>query len=172
MHWGHAVSKDLLSWEEVDVALFPDDMGYIFSGCGIVDKRNLLKVKNSEYDTIVLFYTAAGGTSQLSAEKAFTICMAYSVDNGKTFVKYKRNPIIPNITPLNRDPMVVYCDDLLCYVMVLYLHGSKYCLLRSENLIEWCAFQTIELNLNSECPLLYSLYADNDKKQIIFKCTY
>lgn len=166
MHWGHAVSKDLLHWEEVDAALFPDDCGYIFSGCGIVDKRNLLKVKNSECDTIVLFYTAAGGTSQLSQGKDFNVCMAYSTDNGKTFIKHKKNPIVPNITQLNRDPNVVYCDDLLCYVMVLYLHGSKYCLLKSENLVDWCAFQTIELSLNSECPLLYSLCVDNDERQL------
>lgn len=45
MHWGHAVSKDLLHWTEKDVTLFPDEDGMKFSGCAVIDKDNLVGVK-------------------------------------------------------------------------------------------------------------------------------
>ena len=54
MHWGHAVSKDLLHWTEKDVTLFPDEDGMKFSGCAVIDKDNLVGVKEGE--TPPLFY--------------------------------------------------------------------------------------------------------------------
>src|SRR5580658_840037 len=40
MHWGHAVSKDMVYWREQPIALYPDTIGYIFSGSAVVDKNN------------------------------------------------------------------------------------------------------------------------------------
>lgn len=161
MHWGHAVSRDLLHWDNLDVALFPDDKGFIFSGSAVADKDNIMGIKE-QCTPIMLFYTAAGGTSERSRGEPFTVSLAYSVDGGHTFTRYEGNPILPNIAGKNRDPKVVWCTSMNCYVMALYLEDSRYCLLSSENLVEWKVFQIFTLPGDSECPDLYALTLDGD----------
>lgn len=154
MHWGHAVSDDLLHWTELEIALYPDDLGTMFSGSAIIDKDNVTGFKTDEHDPLLLFYTAAGNP--------FTQCLAYSTDGAKTFVKYEKNPIIPNVIGANRDPKVIYCDELGCYVLALYLDGNTYTLFRSDNLLDWSEYQRIELPGDAECPDFYplTLYLD------------
>jgi sucrose-6-phosphate hydrolase SacC (GH32 family) len=149
MHWGHAVSHDLIHWEEKDIALYPDGFGTMFSGSAIIDRRNVTGLKTGDYDVILLFYTAAGDI--------FTQCMAYSADGGETFIKYAGNPVVPNITGSNRDPKVIWCGELESYIMALYLDGNTYALLRSDNLICWSILQRLELPGDSECPDFYPL---------------
>lgn len=149
MHWGHAVSSDLLHWEEKDIALYPDKFGTMFSGSAITDKRNVTGLKSGDDDAVLLYYTAAG--------EPFTQCMAYSTDGGENFIKYSDNPVVPHIMGSNRDPKVIWCSELECYIMALYLDGNIYTLLRSDNLISWSEFQRIELPGDSECPDFYPL---------------
>lgn len=149
MHWGHAVSRDLVHWEEKDIALYPDTSGTMFSGSAIIDSRNVTGLKTGDDDVILLYYTAAGDI--------FTQCMAYSADGGETFVKYAGNPVVPHITGANRDPKVIWCDECECYIMALYLDGSTYTLLRSDNLISFSELQRFELPGDSECPDFYPL---------------
>lgn len=163
MHWGHAISRDLLSWQNLDIALSPDEKGFMFSGGGIVDKGKLIEAKNG-YSPILLFYTSAGDTSILSKGEPFAVCMAYSQDGGKTFIKYPGNPILPNIARHNRDPKVVWCEQMGKYIMALYLEKSRYCLLSSENLTDWKVFQVFHLPGDSECPDLFQVCFDSDPK--------
>ena len=89
MHWGHAISKDLIHWEHQPVAIAPDALGTIFSGSCVVDKDN---TAGFGAGAIVAFYTSASDRQVQS--------MAYSLDNGRTFKKYDRNPILtssPNL---------------------------------------------------------------------------
>ena len=60
MHWGHAVSRDLVQWQELDIALYPDEMGPMFSGSAVVDWNNTVTLSDDDKPAIVLFYTAAG----------------------------------------------------------------------------------------------------------------
>ena len=161
MHWGHAVSRDLLHWENLDVALFPDEKGFVFSGSAIADKENILGLKGQN-TPILLFYTAAGGTSERSRGEGFTVSLAYSADGGQTFTRYEGNPLLPSITSKNRDPNVTWCEALNSYVMALYLEDSRYALLSSDNLIDWKVFQIFTLPGDSECPDLYPLSLDDD----------
>jgi fructan beta-fructosidase len=74
MHWGHAVSKDLLHWEEMNDALFPDPSGTMFSGSAVTDLNN---TAGWGENALVVFYTAAG--------KEMTQNIAFSTDEGNKF---------------------------------------------------------------------------------------
>lgn len=157
MHWGHAVSHDLLHWEEKDIALFPDGLGTMFSGSAITDEKNASGLGEN---AMLLFYTAAGGTSVLSNGEPFTQCLAYSTDNGTTFQKYAGNPIVSHIAGSNRDPKVVYVEELDKYVMALFLKENEYALLTSEDLLCWEELQRLTLTGDAECPDLFPLSCD------------
>ena len=171
MHWGHAVSGDLLHWKQVDCALYPDALGTMYSGSGIVDKENLSGLKDGAEDVLLCFYTAAGGENRMSqlAGAKYTQCLAYSTDGGATFRKYGKNPIVPHISGANRDPKVIWCAPLGCYVMALYLEGDRYALLTSINLTEWTPLQELQLEGDDECPDFYPLVcADDGAEKWIF----
>ncbi|MBR2353588.1 MAG: glycoside hydrolase family 32 protein [Clostridia bacterium] len=159
MHWGHAVSTDLLHWEEQDIALYPDDGGLMYSGSAIQDTNNLLGLQAGETPTTLLFYTST---------KPFMQNIAYSTDGLKTIHKYEGNPVVPKIIHGNRDPKVVFCEELNAYVMALYLKGNNnetYALLKSRNLTEWTLLQEIEMAGENECPDFFSLLGPNGEKK-------
>ena len=162
MTWGHAVSEDLIHWHELDSALQPDRLGTMFSGSGIVDKNNVSGLKSGEADPILLFYTAAGGNSALSAGKPHTQCMAYSIDGGKTFTKYANNPVIEHIEGGNRDPKVVWCEEMGCYLLALYLDRDEYVIFRSDDLTHFTEIQRLHLKGDDECPDIYPLNVENE----------
>lgn len=125
MSWGHATSKDLINWTHKPVVLHRDGLGEIFSGSAIVDKYNDAGFGK---DAIIAFYTNAGiGQMQ---------CLAYSLDDGKTFIKYKNNPILTsNITDF-RDPKVFWHKETKKWIMLLAVdqHMEIY---SSLNLLNW-----------------------------------
>lgn len=166
MHWGHAISTDLIHWEELECALYPDKLGTVFSGSAVVDYQNVTGLKRGNYDPIILFYTAAGGSSLLSKDQKFTQCMAYSTDGGNTFIPYENNPIIGNIIGGNRDPKVQYDPVSGRYIMALYLDKNEFLLLFSKNLINWERGQTINLPGDAECPDFYPLAVNGDPENI------
>ena len=81
MSWAHAVSRDLVKWEYLPTALYPDQIGAIFSGSCVIDKNNTAGFGK---DAMVAIYTSAG--------RKQTQSIAYSTDNGRTFTKYDKTP--------------------------------------------------------------------------------
>lgn len=156
MHWGHAVSPDMIHWEEKDVVLFPSDDGMKFSGSAIVDEQNLLGLQQGDTPTVVLYHTVTEPSRQ---------CIAYSTDNLKTVIDAAETPIIPNLVGYNRDPKVVYCDELKCYVMALYMEKDIYALFSSADLRNWKKFQELHLPGDSECPDLFVLTDANGNRK-------
>ncbi len=166
MHWGHAVSSDLLHWQEREIALFPDERGTMFSGSAVVDFDNRSGLQEGDDPAILLFYTAAGGTSRLSEGQSFTQCLAYSTDGGQTFRKYAHNPLVPWQADNNRDPKVVYHAASDAYFLALYLTEQRFALFRSENLLDWQLTQEIRLPEDAECPDFYPLLLDGEEKWV------
>ncbi|WMJ89024.1 glycoside hydrolase family 32 protein [Anaerocolumna sp. MB42-C2] len=159
MHWGHAVSKDLMHWEHKPVALSPDQNGTIFSGSGIIDVFNNL---NYGKNTQVYYYTAAGGTNEWSKKSdiLFTQRMAYSTDGGNTLIKYEHF-CMDHIIKENRDPKVFYHNKSAAYIMVLYLDGNDFAIFRSDDLIKWEETQILHFDGMWECPDLFELPVGN-----------
>lgn len=156
MHWGHATSHDLLHWEEKDIALFPDNMGTMYSGSAIEDVNNVTGLQEGDKPPMLLFYTAAGDRNMLSMGKGRTQCLAYSNDCGQTFKKYDGNPVIDHVISYNRDPKIVWVEEIKKYLIVLYLHEDKYGFFVSDNMIDWTLLQEIKIEGESECPDIYN----------------
>lgn len=158
MHWGHAVSSDMIHWEETDIALFPDKSGAMFSGSAIADEKNLLGLQKGELPTVLLYYTATTPYEQY---------LAYSTDGLRT-VNKTDTPVIPHIVGSNRDPKIVFCEEWNAYALVLYMTESNYAFFKSEDLKHWEKIQEITVVGENECPDLFPLATDDGKRKWVF----
>ena len=98
MHWGHAISNDLVRWEHLPIALYPDSLGMIFSGGAVVDEKNTSGLGTAENPPLVAIFTYHNdrdGKDQ-GRNDYQTQGLAYSLDNGRTWMKYENNPVIKN----------------------------------------------------------------------------
>ena len=132
MHWGHAVSKDLIHWEHLPVALYPDEIGTMYSGSMAYDENNSSGFAKYGEKPMVAVYTAHNMETGLEQQ-----CIAYSLDQGKHFEKYYGNPVIKNPgTPDFRDPRVFWNDKKDCWSLVLASgdHAEFYA---SQDLKNW-----------------------------------
>ena len=83
--WGHAVSNDLIHWEELRDAIHPDNLGVIYSGSAVIDKLNTMDFQSGDEKPLICIYTSAAGRSPWSKGKPFSLSIAYSNDRGRTF---------------------------------------------------------------------------------------
>ncbi len=158
MHWGHAVSRDLVHWEELGDVLYPDHLGVMFSGCAVVDWQNTTGFQDGDDPPLVLIYTAAG--------EPFTQCLAYSADGGETWVKYTGNPVLGHVAGHNRDPKVIWHAPSQQWVMALYLVDNDYALFGSPDLKTWRKLCDVHIGTayggTTECPDFFELPVDGD----------
>lgn len=155
MHWGHAVSHDLLRWEELPDALYPDQHGTMFSGSAVVDYDNTAGFNKGETPAMVAIYTAAGERQ--------TQCVAYSLDKGRTWTKYEGNPVIDSKSQWDsqdtRDPKVFWYAPSKHWVMVLN-ERDGHSIYTSSDLKKW-DYQSHTTGF-WECPELFELPVDGD----------
>ena len=159
MTWGHAVSNDLVHWEHLPNAIWPDKLGTIYSGSAVIDHDNTSGFQTGDEKVLVCFYTSAG--SHAITQVPYTQSMAYSNDRGRTFTKYEGNPIVENIHGSNRDPKVFWHIPSQQWVMALYLaRPGEFALLGSPNLKEWSKLCDVKLDGADECPDMFELAVD------------
>lgn len=156
--WGHAISKDLIHWEELTDVMYPDKDGQIFSGTAVMDYQNTSGFGKDGKVPMVAIYTVAGSDNQRQ-------CIAYSLDKGRTFTKYEGNPVIDSKAKWNtvdlRDPKVFWYQPTKNWVMVLYERDGN-SIYTSKNLKEW----NYESHVTGffECPQFFELAVDGNKK--------
>ena len=163
MHWGHAVSKDLVHWEHLDPAIARDPVGHIFSGSSVVDKKNTAGFgKNA----IIAIYT------NNSVNHDEVQCIAYSKDNGRTFTKYEGNPVLTPFDGLKdfRDPKVFWYEKGKCWYMIVSADKETR-FYKSKNLKKWTYVSAFGKGLGQqpcqyECPDFFQLPVNGDKKKM------
>lgn len=165
MTWGHAVSKDLIHWKELAPALYPDELGAMFSGSAVVDVHNTSGFQTGKEKTLVAAYTAHGEFE--------TQCIAFSNDRGRSWQKYRGNPVIDSRGKWgnsrdSRDPKVFWHGDSRKWVMILF-ENKGHSVYNSDNLKDWSYLS--HLPGFWECPELFELPVDgnpNNKKWVIY----
>jgi fructan beta-fructosidase len=158
MHWGHATSKDMMSWKEEKIALYPDEKGYIFSGSAVVDINNTSGFGSLKNPPIVAMFTYHDEVKAKTGAIDFqSQAIAYSLDEGMTWIKYKNNPVIknPNLKDF-RDPKMIWDAIHNQWIMVLAA-DVEIQIFRSSNLIDWELASGFGKNIGAhgapwECP--------------------
>lgn len=166
MHWGHATSKDLVHWDEQPVALYPDSLGYIFSGSAVVDSNNTSGLgKDGKIPLVAIFTHHDPKGEKAGTTKYQNQSIAYSLDNGVTWVKYKGNPVLknPGITDF-RDPKVSWYAASKRWIMTLATK-DRISFYSSANLKDWKKESEFGQEVGGhggvwECPDLFPLKID------------
>jgi fructan beta-fructosidase len=175
MHWGHAVSKNLVEWEQRPLALFaaPESIGYMFSGCVVVDVHNTCGLAATGETPLVALYT------NCTKDGVQAQSLAYSVDDGETWRQYDRNPVLPNPGIRDfRDPKVFWHTLTGKWVMVLAVK-DHIALYTSGDLRAWELTSKFGRQSGShvgvwECPDLFPMSTPSGQQRwilVISVCT-
>lgn len=166
MSWGHAVSEDLITWNEQAVAISSDETHAIFSGSAVVDYFNTTGFGSLENPPMVAIYTAHKHDDSHQVQ-----CLAYSLDEGQTWVKYDANPVLDLGMDHFRDPKVSWERTTESWLMsVVKPKEQKVSFYISKNLKEWRYLSDFgpagAVDGDWECPDLFPLAVDGDENKI------
>ncbi|MFQ5445407.1 MAG: glycoside hydrolase family 32 protein [Saprospiraceae bacterium] len=171
MHWGHAVSPDLVHWEHLPIALYPDSLGYIFSGSAVVDWNNTSGFGDPdnyrEEPPLIAIYTYHDPVGEKAGREDFQYqAIAYSNDRGRTWTKYAGNPVIPNPGIRDyRDTKVFWHKDSGQWIMV-FAAWDHLMLWGSPDLKHWTHLSDFGREWGThagvwECPDLFPLKVES-----------
>ena len=173
MHWGHATSRDLLHWDEHPIALYPDDLGMIFSGSIVIDYDNSSGLGRDGKAAWVAIFTHHDPVQEKTGGNVHQFqSIAYSLDNGFSWTKYAGNPVLPNPGIKDfRDPKVFWHGETQRWVMSLAA-GDRILFYSSPDLKSWGlesaldGFEIVEGNV-LECPDLIALDFEGRKRWVL-----
>lgn len=176
MHWGHAVSSDLVHWEQLPIALAPDSLGYIFSGSAVVDWNNTSGFGEDGIPPLVAIFTYHNEEMKEEGREDFQYqAIAYSNDRGRSWAKYEGNPVLPNSQGIVdfRDPKVIWDWDSDQWVMVLAVKNRVH-FYGSPDLKRWRYLSSFGQRAGAhggvwECPDLFPMMVDGtgDKRWVL-----
>lgn len=159
MHWGHAVSPDMVHWKELPIAIYPHVPGdWVFSGGAAVDDANTSGWKSGTGSLIVAAFTSTGRGQ----------CVVYSNDRGRTFREFEGNPVITNATGANRDPRPFWYAPGKHWVIAVYDEFDKrknIAFHTSPDLKSWTFQSRIEGFY--ECPDIFELPVGGKKRWVL-----
>lgn len=163
MHWGHAISKDLMHWRELPIALYPDSLGFIFSGSAVVDSNNTSGFGKDGKIPLVAIFTHHDPKGEKAGRNDFqNESIAYSLDEGNTWTKYEANPVLknPGIRDF-RDPSVMWYAQQHKWIMTLATK-DRVTFYSSPDLKNWQKESDFGSSLGAhtgvwECPNLFPL---------------
>jgi fructan beta-fructosidase len=156
--WGHAVSRDLMHWEQRPAAILriPAAPGVtakaVFSGSAVVDWNNSSGFGSAANPPLVAIYTLSGGGQ--------TQNVAYSTDDGNTWTPYSGNPVLDIGSSSFRDPKVFWYEPLKRWTMVVYGPNTGVRWYSSPNLKDWTLQSSFATGF--ECPDFFPLALDGD----------
>lgn len=161
MHWGHAVSDDMVHWEHLPIALYPDSLGLIFSGSAVIDHENTSGLGTADNPPMVAIFTHHSMEGEQAGTNTFQYqSIAYSLDKGRSWTKYEGNPVVPNPGIRDfRDPKVRWHEPTQSWVMVLAAY-DKAMFYTSPNLRDWTFASEFGIEGDTrlwECPDLFPL---------------
>ncbi len=173
MHWGHTTSPDMIHWTEQPIALYPDSLGYIFSGSAVADKKNTSGFGKEGKTPLVAIYTNHDPKGEKAGKNDYqNQSIAYSLDDGKTWTKYSGNPVLknPGITDF-RDPKVSWHEDVKKWVMTLATK-DRITFYSSPDLKDWTKESEFGEKLGAhggvwECPDLISFDFEGKKEWVL-----
>lgn len=171
MHWGHAISTDLVHWEHLPIALYPDSLGMIFSGSAVADEKNSSGLGTVDNPPLVAVFTYHSPEKEKQGRNDYqTQGLAYSVDNGRTWTKYQNNPIISNPGTRDfRDPKVFWHEASKKWILIL-VAGDHAELYGSPDLKSWNKLSEFGKEYGAhggvwECPDLFPLTVEGESTQ-------
>jgi fructan beta-fructosidase len=163
MHWAHATSKDLVRWEHQPVALYPDSLGYIFSGSAVADINNTSGFGTNGQVPLVAIFTHHNPVLEKGGRKDYQYqSLAYSLDEGKTWTKYSGNPVVKNPGIVDfRDPKVMWFEEGKKWIMTLATK-DRVTFYSSPDLKNWSRESDLGKDFGAhggvwECPDLFPL---------------
>lgn len=173
MHWGHATSRDLVRWQHQPIALYPDSLGYIFSGSAVADLNNTSGFGKNGIIPLVAIFTNHDPKGEKSGTSTFQYqSLAYSLDDGKTWSKYAGNPVLknPGIKDF-RDPKVCWYDEGKKWIMTLATL-DRITFYSSPNLKDWTKESEFGKEFGAhggvwECPDLFPLHFNGQEIWIL-----
>ena len=169
MSWGHAISKDLVHWKHLPIAIREENGVMIFSGACVIDENNTTGFATKPGQTpMVAVYTGHYIPDSSKKDNYFQAqYIAYSLDDGITWKKYANNPVLDLHKKDFRDPCVFWYEPEKKWIMALVLPREHIVQIYSSlNLKEWNHISDFgpagDISDIWECPSLSKVPEENN----------